>query len=194
MNEPLKCGPCKKCIKRAQDMFHKGLIKETTESSKGTDDVQSKDIEAGSRVAREIKDTEPKPGPSNQDDGKQRMSRQNSPYTPWANGWSTAELQTLQYEDPDIRPILIAKEAGIKRSSGDMVCKSPACRHYWVLWDLLTVHQGLLFKKYLKKDGTGEYQQFLVPRVHRKDIMFQMHDSVISGHLGCKKTKAKTQQ
>ena len=52
----------------------------------------------------------------------------------------------------------------------------------------------MLFKKFLKKDGTGEYQQFVVPRVLKKDIMFQMHDSVISGHLGCKKTKGKTQQ
>ena len=194
MNEPLKCGPCKKCANRAQDMFHMGLIKEMTESSKGTDDSQTNDDEPESKVAREVKDAEPQPGTSNQEDGNRRTTRQNSPYAPWANGWSTAELQTLQYEDPDIGPILIAKASGIKPGSGDMVCKSPACHHYWILWDLLTVQQGLLFKKYLKKDGTGEYQQFIVPRVLRKDIMFQMHDSVISGHLGCKKTKAKTQQ
>ena len=63
-----------------------------------------------------------------------------------------------------------------------------------MLWDLLTVNQGLLFKKFVKKDGTGDYQQFIVPRALKKDIMFQMHDLVISGHLGCKRTKEKTVQ
>ena len=41
-------------------------------------------------------------------------------------------------------------------------------------------------KKFLKLDGIGEYQQFMV--------MHQMHDSLISGHLGCKKTKQKILQ
>ena len=194
MNEPLKCGPCKKCIKRAQDMLHEGHIKEITgnvEAEKATI-ADAKDAEAEQvRAAKE--EAEPQPGTSQQGDGNRRMTRQ-SAYTPWANGWSTAELQTLQLEDPDVGPILQAKVANEKPSSKDMVRKSPACRHYWILWDMLTVHQGLLFKKFVKKDGTGDYQQFIVPRALKKDIMFQMHDSVISGHLGCKKTKEKTLQ
>ena len=28
-SEPLKCGPCKKCLKRAHDMFHESLLKES---------------------------------------------------------------------------------------------------------------------------------------------------------------------
>ena len=33
-----------------------------------------------------------------------------------------------------------------------------------------------------------------VPRVMKPEILFQMHNSVLSGHLGCKKTKDKTLQ
>ena len=76
-------------------MFHMGLVKETTESSKGTDDSQTNDDELESKVGREVKDAELQPGTSNQEDGNRRTTRQNSPYAPWANGWSTAELQTL---------------------------------------------------------------------------------------------------
>ena len=47
-------------------------------------------------------------GSSHQEDGDRRSTRQNA-YSPWANGWSTAELQALQLEDPEIGPILKAK-------------------------------------------------------------------------------------
>ena len=130
-------------------------------------------------------------GPSSQEDDNKRSKRQNS-YTPWANGWTMVELQTLQLEDPAISPILRAKLTGEKPSSKEMVCKSPACRYHWILWDMLTVHQGLLFKMFLKKDGTGDYQLFVAARVLKKDIMFQIHTSVIFRHLEYKKTKEKT--
>ena len=195
MNELVKCGPCRKCIKRAQEIFHQGLFKGMIEAKEVDNGAATKDTESEGRVAREVKDTtELQPGTSNQEDDNRRMTRQSFPYTPWASWWTTAELQTLQYEDPNIGPILQARLTGIRPSNKDMVCKSPAYRHNWILWDLLTVHQGLLFKKFLKKDGTGESQQFVVPRVLKKDLMFQMNDSVISGHLRCKKTKVKTQQ
>ena len=76
----------------------------------------------------------------------------------------------------------------------DMVTHSPATRHYWIIWDSLRLQDGILMKKFLKQDGTGEYQQFMVPRSMRREIQHQMHDSLISGHLGCKKTKQKILQ
>ena len=75
-----------------------------------------------------------------------------------------------------------------------MASKSPADRHYWILWDSLLLKDGLLYRKFPKKDGSGEYTQFVVPRSLKSDILFQMHDSVLSGHLGCKKTKEKIRQ
>ena len=75
-----------------------------------------------------------------------------------------------------------------------MVAKSPAARHYWVLWDTLEVHRDVLFKRFRMQDGTAEYLQLVVPQSLKEDILFQMHNSVISGHLGCKKTKARVLQ
>ena len=49
-------------------------------------------------------------------------------------------------------------------------------------------------KKFLKYNGSGEYLQFLVPRSMRQEILYQMHASLVSGHLGCKKTKMKILQ
>ena len=50
---------------------------------------------------------------------------------------------------------------------------------------------GILYKKFLKRDGTGEYLQLLVPSALKKDILCQMHNSLLAGHLGRKKTKQK---
>ena len=75
-----------------------------------------------------------------------------------------------------------------------MAKESPAARHNWVLWNLLFLHDGLLCKKYIKKDGTGDHVQFVVPSVMKKEILFQMHNPLLSSHLGCKKTKWKILQ
>ena len=75
-----------------------------------------------------------------------------------------------------------------------MVTRGPAARYYWIQWDSLVIHDGILFKKVMKKDGTGEYLQFIVPSSMKKEVLYQMHDSPVSGHLGCKKTKKKTLQ
>ena len=75
-----------------------------------------------------------------------------------------------------------------------MITKSPACRHYWIIWDVLVLRDGILLKNFFKKDGTGDYLQFLVPRAMKTNILFQMHNSLLSGHLGCEKTREKILQ
>ena len=102
------------------------------------------------------------------------------------------ELGKLQREDPDIGPILPAKATGNKPSSQEMVTCSPATRHYEILWDSLVVYDGILL--FIKRDGSGEYLQFIVPLSMRKEVLFQMHNSLVSGHLSCKKTKEKILQ
>ena len=112
----------------------------------------------------------------------------------WASTRPKEELGKLQREDPDIGPILSAKVTGNKPSSQDMVTCSPATRHYWILWDSLVVYDGILLKKFIRRDGSGENLQFIVPLSMRKEVLFQMHNSLVSGHLGCKKTKEKILQ
>ena len=66
---------------------------------------------------------------------------------------------------------------------------SHATRHYCFLWDSLLLQNGLLFKEYMKRNGTGYHYQFLTPQKLKNEILHQMHNSVLSGHLGKKKTK-----
>ena len=56
------------------------------------------------------------------------------------------------------------------------------------------IQDGVLFKTFLKKDGSGKYLQYIVPKVMEQGVLSQMLNSILAGHLGSKKTKEKTLQ
>jgi hypothetical protein len=112
----------------------------------------------------------------------------------WGMGHSTVNLRKLQMDDKDVGPVLRWIEA-IDRPFGVEVCSSsPATRHYWNCWKTLELRQGLLYRKCQERDNTGDHLQFLVPERFKDDILRQMHDCILSGHLGKKKTKNKVLQ
>ena len=182
--EPLKCGPCRKCVKRAQDMVHEKLYKDLTANESA--------LQQDTETAKGVDELpEAVPGPSSKPDSTDCKPTDPHLITSWFQGKSTAELRKLQDSDPDIGPILRAFVSERRPTSQEMSVLSPASRHYWVLWDTLLLQDGLLCKNFIKKDGTGDYVQFVVPTTMKREVLHQMHDSVLSGHLGCKKTKEK---
>ena len=182
--EPLKCGPCRKCVKRAQDMVHEKLYKDLTANESA--------LQQDTETAKGVDELpEAVPGPSSKPDSTDCKLTDPHLITSWFQGKSTAELRKLQDSDPDIGPILRAFVSECRPTSQEMSVLSSASRHYWVLWDTLLLQDGLLCKNFIKKDGTGEYVQFVVPTTMKREVLHQMHDSVLSGHLGCKKTKEK---
>ena len=100
-------------------------------------------------------------------------------------------LRRKQLADPDIAPVLKWKESG-KRPFGPEVCvSSPATRHYWSSWDLLVIEKGMLMRKFIKRDGTSDSHQLIVPRELQKEVLWNAHDGLLGGHLGQKKTREK---
>jgi hypothetical protein len=51
-----------------------------------------------------------------------------------------------------------------------------------------------LFKKFHRKDGIEDYTQLLVTFEIKNEVLKNMDNSVMSGHLGKKKTKGKLSQ
>ena len=112
----------------------------------------------------------------------------------WELGTTQAELQRFQTEDPAIG---VVKEWKIsdKRPFGPKICSaSSEVRHYWNCWKSLEIHEGLLFKRFYKQDGTNSYLQFLVPEALRENVLRVLHNSSLAGHLGKKKTVARILQ
>ena len=50
---------------------------------------------------------------------------------------------------------------------------------------------GLLYKESLQKNGESKYFQLLVPRSLKKEVLREVHNGVMGGHFGCRKTYEK---
>ena len=92
-----------------------------------------------------------------------------------------AELHKKQLDDTDISSVLKWKESG-NRPFGQEVClASAATRHYWNCWDLLQVENGVLMRRFVRRDATGDHLQFVVPRSMHSEILQQVHNSLLGG-------------
>ena len=112
----------------------------------------------------------------------------------WSLSLNPAVLHQKQLDGPDIGPVLKWKESG-QRPFGPEVCaSSPATRHYWNCWDLLHIQDGMLMCHFVRHDATGNHMQFIVPRSSCNEILHHIHNSLLGGHLGQKKTREKALQ
>jgi hypothetical protein len=81
-------------------------------------------------------------------------------------GYSITELKSFQENDEDIGPLMQWKIDGARPLRSEIEKNSPATRHYWFLWDSLLLKNGLLFKEYMKRNGTGyHYLNGLAPSI-----------------------------
>jgi len=110
---------------------------------------------------------------------------------PLSQKFSMSALRNKQLSDPDIGPILKWFESGSRPEGTEVCASSPATRHYWNYWHSLFLKEDVLFRKFMKRDCTDEYMQFIVPRCMKQDVLYQMHNALLSGHLGKKKTEQK---
>ena len=115
-------------------------------------------------------------------------------WLPWSDGYSIVDLREMQNKDINVGPVVRWFSSGSKPEGSIAASSSPETRHYLQCWDALVLKNGILMRKFKKKDGSGEYDQLVVPSCLRKDVLFQMHNSLLSGHLGQKKTKEKLLQ
>ena len=90
--------------------------------------------------------------------------------------------------DPDIAPVLEWKEKGSRPSGQEVAASSPATKHYWLTWGLLSIEDGVLLRKFAKRDGTGEYNQIITPRSMQKELLYLLHKGKLGGHLGRRRT------
>ncbi|XP_045161051.2 uncharacterized protein LOC123525957 [Mercenaria mercenaria] len=193
MSEPLKCGPCRKCKRRAETMMMDGP--QTLYNSQVNGNDADVDASATSKETTDPVKAVTAQG-SEQPSTSRRPTTENNAKTGgcWIGGYTAGEICTMQRNDPNLGLILPALVNGIRPSVSDMFDKSAEARHYWILWGVLFIKEGMLCKHFKKADNTGEANQILVPRILRENVMRQSHTVLTAGHLGAKKTKARILQ
>ena len=239
--EPLKCGPCKRCEKRACDMKSSLLVgcqemklEEICEPDVGAEGVVPlglthlrsgnntvENVECvptgGLIVEKEIGSIQGLKNDegvrvvetrsrSKQEEVKQSNSAGGKPGRNTSSStvlldrtilssYSDLDLAKCQKSDPDIELIYESLLSGRKRPPGvEVAVKSSAARHYWVIWNSLTIKEGMIYKESLQKNGLSRFYQLLVPRKLKNEVLKEVHDGRMGGHFGCRKTYEKVKQ
>ena len=109
----------------------------------------------------------------------------------WVEQWGVEKLLELQTEDADIHCITQHKMSNpvkpdIKSASRDLLLLLQQ-------WDVLKIENGLLYRTWKDTDKEVEINQIVAPSTIRTEIMQQLHNNRIAGHLGREKTLKKIQ-
>ena len=119
------------------------------------------------------------------------LPRPNAPvYLPT---YSTKDIGTLQREDPDLGLLHEWVDKNQLPTREEVNAMSPAVRKFWSNWDNIVKIGHVLYQKIVSENQkeTSDTYQLLVPKVLRKEVLRNCHDSVCAGHLGVNKTVEK---
>jgi hypothetical protein len=75
-----------------------------------------------------------------------------------------------------------------KPSRDEAASFSPALRLYWLNFNLLEKRNGVLFQKHVLSKSSEISYQLLVPKILRKEIVKNWHDTFYAAHFGISKT------
>ena len=168
--ENLRCGPCRKCRRKNEMMC--GTLPGTTQQTELLPNVQSSD-DADSGGLLRIRATN---------------------YNLRSSWPKSVDLQKKQQNDPDVGPVYRWKLEGKRPTSQQIRLSSAATRHYLLYWNSLTIVNGILHKQFYNNDGTQDHLQIIVPRNLKEHVLHEMHNALLSGHLGERKTRMKILQ
>ena len=111
-----------------------------------------------------------------------------------SNSPPTVISRETQLKDSSIGVILIAVESGHKFPEQVLKGLSPESRSLHQQWDSLQVKHGKLWRKFFLYDGTVSCLQLVVPHSLHNQVLRELHDSPVGGHLGQDKVIGKLRQ
>ena len=179
--EQLRCGPCPKCRKRTVDMQYEHVAGESTEQVQNQKELKEIIRMATSRSG--LSD-------ACDDSGEASVETQLSEH----NDLASCSVAEKQQSDDNLKLIIEAMKKGSRPCHSEVVSMNPAIRHYWSIWDSLEIHDGCLYKRFYQQNDMGSFLQLIVPKVLKGQILHQMHNNLLSGHFGERKTYTKMQQ
>ena len=105
-------------------------------------------------------------------------------------GPQTSEtLQEMQLADPVVHTLLQSKEQNRKPANGSLGTDKSA-RRFLQIWEQLLTRDGLLCR-YLKPTGASVgVLQIVIPESLREEVLADLHEGVVGGHLGVESTRA----
>ena len=112
-----------------------------------------------------------------------------------AGEYSTEEVLNHQERDPDISLVLTELRSGPARPKAIGKWRHGVLKSYHRIWSQLGLLNGkVLVRTHRLRPQEEERKRLVVPKSLRQKLLKQVHDSVLSGHLGVDKTLARVQE
>lgn len=108
--------------------------------------------------------------------------------------WDLATLRTEQLNDQDIGPIPEEVDTGQCPEWKDVPDPKPKYKRYWAQWKSLAMRNGMLEHHWEFPDRQLKIAQLILTWSKMKDMLTELHDGPLGGHLGVKKTLDKVWQ
>ena len=103
-------------------------------------------------------------------------------------------LRDQQLADYVLGPFIQGKETGKKPEAGSFEsATSKSTRRLLQIWDQLVLHHGVLCRQYKSPDGSVRLQA-VVPDRLRKEVLSDLHEGALGGHLGSDKTLGRLKE
>ena len=93
-----------------------------------------------------------------------------------------------------IGPILEAMTTSEKPAAAQLTNLSKASRRMLQIWDQLTLCDGVLCRRYETADSSSAIAQVVVPKALRDEVLADLHEGTLGGHLGVEKTLARLKE
>ena len=98
------------------------------------------------------------------------------------------DIRGQQLNDEVVGLVMRAKENESKPSEGTIRAMNPHARRLFQLWDQLLIKQGCLYRAYVRSVDGSNLLQLVIPKSLRNNILKDLHEGVVGGHLGEDKT------
>ena len=103
-------------------------------------------------------------------------------------------LRESQLADSTVGPVLQRKESDQKPSADETKSMARASRRLFQMWDQLLVRDGVLYRQYIRPLDQEFVLQLVVPGDMQSDVIKDLHEGALGGHLGEEKTLARLKE
>lgn len=102
-------------------------------------------------------------------------------------------LRELQLRDPIVGPIMRSKETGTEPRREELPT-SKESRRLLQIWDQLIIHDSVLCRVCKLGGDADTRTQTVVPSELRKEVLADLHEGTLGGHLGMDKTLSRLKE
>ena len=104
------------------------------------------------------------------------------------------QIRNTQLADPVLGPLLLGKENSQKPELKTLGVISRSSRRLLQMWEQLTIHDGMLCRKFESADGSSSVIQMVIPSALREEVLSELHEGTLGGHFGIDKTLARLKE